>query len=65
MIQVRKYWSTDLDNAKTWDRVTAWCFETCGMPGETRNWNYQTDVDYMDFFFRDPKNAEFFILKWM
>ena len=65
MIHVRKPWTTDLGNEERWYHMTRWCVTELGIPGDTRNWNYVTETDYMDLYFRDPRDAELFILKWM
>ena len=65
MIQVRKYWTAEPANTENWYQLTHWCVLELGIPGELRNWYYQTELNYMDFFFRDSHDAEFFILKWM
>ena len=65
MIQVRKNWDEELGNSEQWYWLTQWCVLELGIPGESRNWYYNTDSDYMDFYFRDPRDAELFILKWM
>jgi len=50
-----------------WDRLTDWCVAQFGSPGsgDDAKWYYVTNVLYMNFYFRDPRDAEFFILKWM
>jgi hypothetical protein len=64
MIRVRRYCSTS-EKYSIWDDITSWCFSQCGIPGETGDWNYLAQTDYMDFYFKDSKYAELFILKWM
>jgi hypothetical protein len=65
MTRVRRYWRPS-EGFGIWEDITAWCFEQFGLPGERQEeWNYVSDAGWMDFYFRDPKSAEFFILKWM
>jgi hypothetical protein len=65
VIKVRKNWDSELEDSEKWYYLTQWCVLELGIPGELRNWYYQTESDYMDFYFRDPRDAEHFILKWM
>lgn len=52
-----------------WDDITSWLFTNYGLPGiKDEEWYYNVnDFDdmYMDFYFKDPRVAEIFILKWM
>ena len=45
-----------------WDDVTVWGIEQFGLPGD----RYVTDMsaDYMTWFFRDPKDALLFKLRF-
>lgn len=65
MIQVRKNWDEELGDSEQWYWLTQWCVLELGIPGELRNWYYRTEIDYMDFYFRDSRDAELFILKWV
>jgi hypothetical protein len=50
-----------------WDELTDWCVAEFGYPGpgDDAKWDYITHIISMDFYFRDPRDAEYFILKWM
>lgn len=48
-----------------WDELTNWCIAQFGYPGNNTKWDYATHVEFMDFYFQDPRDAEHFILKWM
>lgn len=48
-----------------WDTLTDWCVAQFGYPGKDQKWDYVTHMISMDFYFRDSKDAEYFILKWM
>lgn len=65
MIRVRKLWPEGLQDSREWYHITRWCVEELGMPGPSGDWNYLTEPEHMDFYFRDQQMAELFILKWM
>ena len=64
MTRVRRYVKRN-EGYGYWDDLTDWCVEQFGYPGHNTNWDYATEVNYMDFYFRNPQEAELFILKWM
>ena len=65
MITVRRYYKPS-ERYSIWEDISCWCFEQFGLPGERQEeWNYNADVGWMDFYFKDAKSAELFILKWM
>ncbi len=67
MTRVRRYLNPN-EGFKIWRDITAWCFTHFGIPGDYQedwNWSYNAESDWMDFYFKDPKAAELFILKWM
>jgi hypothetical protein len=64
MTQIRRYVKPN-EGYGYWDDLTDWCVEQFGYPGHNTNWDYATEVNYMDFYFRNPQEAELFILKWM
>jgi hypothetical protein len=45
-----------------WNETCAWAIEKFGLPGD----KFTTDptVDYMDFYFKDKKDAVHFELRW-
>jgi len=66
VIHVRKPWEGNYRaTVNEWYKTTKWCCEEFGLPSEIGKWKFKTTVDYMDFYFRDPRDAELFILKWM
>lgn len=65
MTRVRRY-VTFNEPFSVWEDITSWCFTQFGLPGNRQEeWNYYTNEDWMEFCFRDPRDAELFILKWM
>ena len=66
MTLVRKSWGENYRaSTREWYLLTRWCCTELGIPGEQGDWNFVTTNDYTDFYFKDPKMAELFILKWM
>jgi hypothetical protein len=45
-----------------WNETCAWAIEQFGLPGN----KFTTDptVDYMDFYFKDERDAVYFELRW-
>lgn len=64
MTRVRRHWMPS-ERMSIWGDITSWCFTNFGLPGEKAEWTYISDVGWMDFYFKDSKSAELFILKWM
>lgn len=65
MIKLRRYHKFGKERLGIWDEITDWCFKNFGVPSSNGEWDYIADVGWMDFYFRDEKAAELFILKWM
>ena len=55
-------WGPNMATLSKWDDVTVWGIEQFGLPGD----RYVTDMsaDYMTWFFRDPKDALLFRLRF-
>ena len=62
MTRVRRNWD---NNPRNWYDVTRWCCKELGLPSDIGKWKFETNNDYMDFYFQNPQDAELFILKWM
>lgn len=45
-----------------WNSATAWAVEYFGLPGS--RWAGCANVEYMDFVFKDPKDALIMSLRW-
>lgn len=50
------------DTINTWDETCAWAIENFGLPGD-RFTTHPTE-HYMDFFFKDERDAIVFELTW-
>ena len=59
---VRIPWVRDSDNLYRWNEVCAWAIEYFGLPGD--RFETRANVDYMDFNFRDRKDALIMSLRW-
>lgn len=59
---VRIKWDRLLDNLQMWNSATIWATEYFGLPG-TR-WAGCANVEYMEFVFKDSKDALIMSLKW-
>jgi len=46
----------------SWNETCIWAIEQFGLPGDRFTTN--TTEDYMDFYFRDEKDAIWFKLRW-
>jgi hypothetical protein len=51
------------DTISKWDETCIWAIEHYGLPGE-RNVTHPTE-DYMDFIFKDERDAIHFNLRWL
>ena len=60
-IRVRIPWRTG-QGEEWWNVTCAWAIEHFGLPGD-RYMTHPTE-DFMDFVFRDDKDAAFFKLRW-
>jgi hypothetical protein len=45
-----------------WNETCAWAIEKFGLPGD--KFTTAPTVDYMDFYFKDKKDAVHFELRW-
>jgi hypothetical protein len=59
--RVRIPWQTNHD-IPTWNQKCAWAVETFGLPGD--KFDTHATEDYMDFYFKDEKDAIHFELRW-
>jgi hypothetical protein len=59
--RVRIPWQTHHD-VPTWNQTCAWAVETFGLPGD--KFETHATEDYMDFYFKDEKDAIHFELRW-
>ena len=59
--RVRISWRTNY-KYDMWNETCAWAIEQFGLPGN----KFTTDptVDYMDFYFKDERDAVHFELRW-
>jgi hypothetical protein len=46
-----------------WNEICAWCVEQCGLPGDRFEWHPK--IDYMEFYFKNEKDAIHFSLRWL
>lgn len=58
-IRVRIPWKTNHD-IPTWNQKCAWAVETFGLPGD--KFDTHATEDYMDFYFKDERDAILFEL---
>ena len=59
--RVRIPWKTNHD-IPTWNQKCAWAVETFGLPGD--KFDTHATEDYMDFYFKDERDAIHFELRW-
>jgi hypothetical protein len=59
--RVRVPWQTNHD-IPTWNQKCAWAVETFGLPGD--KFETHATEDYMDFYFKDERDAIHFELRW-
>ena len=59
--RVRIPWQTNHD-IPTWNQKCAWAVETFGLPGD--KFDTHATEDYMDFYFKDERDAIHFELRW-
>ena len=57
--RVRIPWQTNND-IPTWNQKCAWAVETFGLPGD--KFDTHATEDYMDFYFKDERDAILFEL---
>ena len=57
--RVRIPWKTNHD-IPTWNQKCAWAVETFGLPGD--KFDTHATEDYMDFYFKDERDAILFEL---
>lgn len=64
--KVQKFWTDNISqNYTLWGDLTRWCILEFGLPTHGGRWTFHTHIDWMEFEFKDPRDAELFILKWM
>lgn len=61
-IRIRILWTKD-DAEPDWNETCAWALEQFGLPGH-RFATMMTE-EYLDFYFQNSKDAEFFALRWL
>lgn len=59
---VRLDWGPEFDTIDRWDQVCIWAIETFGLPGQ--RFRYSPNINYMEFYFPDPKDATIMLLRW-
>jgi hypothetical protein len=59
--RIRIPWQTNHD-IPTWNQKCAWAVETFGLPGD--KFDTHATEDYMDFYFKDERDAIHFELRW-
>lgn len=59
---VKIHWSRKFENEKMWNEVCAWAIEYFGLPGD--RFETRANVDYMEFIFKNPKDALLMSLRW-
>lgn len=59
---VRIDWSREYDNKAMWNEVCAWAMEKFGLPGD--RFVAHPNVLYMDFIFKNNKDALLMALHW-
>lgn len=59
---VRIDWQREFDNKQMWNDVCAWAIEYFGLPGD--RFETRANVHYMEFVFRNPKDALLMGLRW-
>ena len=59
--RIRIPWKTNHD-IPTWNQKCAWAVETFGLPGD--KFDTHATEDYMDFYFKDERDAIHFELRW-
>lgn len=60
--RVRISWTVS-SGIPTWNDTFDWAIEKFGLPGD--NFNTHCTEDYMDFIFKDEKDAIHFALRWL
>jgi hypothetical protein len=60
--KVRLPWKKG-DTITSWDEACAWVIEKYGLPG--LKYECHPEQDYMDFFFKDERDAIHFSLRWL
>lgn len=58
---IRIYWQIN-DTITRWDIICVWAMETFGLPGD--KYITHPHEDYMDFIFKDERDAIHFSLRW-
>jgi len=61
-IRVRIPWMKG-DTISDWDETCIWAMEVYGLPGD-KFYTHMTE-DYMDFIFKNEKDAIYFSLRWL
>jgi hypothetical protein len=51
------------DTVSDWDETCIWAMEVYGLPGN-KFYTHMTE-DYMDFIFKDERDAIYFSLRWL
>lgn len=59
--RIRVPWQANHD-IPTWNQKCAWAVETFGLPGD--KFDTHATEDYMDFYFKDERDAIHFELRW-
>ena len=59
--RVRIPWQTNHD-IPTWNEKCAWAVKKFGLPGD--KFETHATEDYMDFYFKDERDAIYFELRW-
>ncbi len=62
MTTVRIHWNREYDNESMWNEVCAWAIEYFGLPGD--RFETHANVHYMEFIFKDQKDALLMSLRW-
>ena len=60
--RIRIPWIVNGNTNTKWNETCAWAIEQFGLPGN-RFTSHPTE-DYMDFYFKDEKDAILFELRW-
>jgi hypothetical protein len=60
--RVRILWKINIDDIPKWNETLAWVVEQFGLPGH--KYETYTTGDYMDFYFKDERDAIHFELRW-
>ena len=59
--RVRISWQEN-HNIPIWNQICAWAVEQFGLPGD--KFETHATEDYMDFYFKDERDAIHFELRW-